>query len=101
MDRLILHNKSYNSKACQHSPAREERPPPRYATSTACRRKCCSRRLRERTPEAVDCILSFMDTAANLSKAPMKLDLHYVDPRLVELYDRANPRGADTDFYIQ
>jgi SAM-dependent methyltransferase len=31
----------------------------------------------------------------------MKLDLHYVDPRLVELYDSANPRGADTDFYIQ
>jgi SAM-dependent methyltransferase len=31
----------------------------------------------------------------------MKLDLHYVDPRLVELYDRANPRGADTDFYRQ
>jgi SAM-dependent methyltransferase len=31
----------------------------------------------------------------------MKLDLHYIDPRLVELYDRANPRGADTDFYIQ
>lgn len=31
----------------------------------------------------------------------MKLDLHYVDPRLVELYDRANPRGADTDFYVQ
>lgn len=31
----------------------------------------------------------------------MKLDLHYVDPRLVELYDQDNPRGADTDFYIQ
>lgn len=31
----------------------------------------------------------------------MKLDLHYVDLRLVELYDSANPRGADTDFYIQ
>ena len=31
----------------------------------------------------------------------MKLDLHYVDPRLVELYDNANPRGADTDFYLQ
>lgn len=31
----------------------------------------------------------------------MKLDIQYVDPRLVELYDRANPRGADTDFYIQ
>ena len=31
----------------------------------------------------------------------MKLDLHYVDPRLVELYDSANPHGADTDFYIQ
>src|ERR1043165_5979077 len=42
-----------------------------------------------------------MDTEANLSKTPMKLDLHYVDPRLVELYDLANPRGSDTDFYIQ
>jgi SAM-dependent methyltransferase len=31
----------------------------------------------------------------------MKLDLDYVDPRLVELYDRANPRGADTDFYLR
>lgn len=30
----------------------------------------------------------------------MKLDLHYVDPRLVELYDRDNPRGVDTDFYL-
>jgi SAM-dependent methyltransferase len=34
-------------------------------------------------------------------KLSMKLDLHYVDPRLVELYDQANPRGADTDFYLQ
>jgi SAM-dependent methyltransferase len=31
----------------------------------------------------------------------MKLDLHYTDPRLVELYDIDNPRGVDTDFYIQ
>ena len=31
----------------------------------------------------------------------MKLDLQYVDPRFVELYDSSNPRGADTDFYIQ
>ena len=30
----------------------------------------------------------------------MKLDLHYVDPRLVELYDLDNPRGIDTDFYL-
>ena len=30
----------------------------------------------------------------------MKLDLHYVDTRLVELYDRDNPRGMDTDFYL-
>jgi SAM-dependent methyltransferase len=30
----------------------------------------------------------------------MKLDLHYTDPRLVELYDRDNPRGPDTDFYL-
>ncbi len=29
------------------------------------------------------------------------LDLHYVDPRLVELYDIDNPRGTDTDFYVQ
>ncbi len=29
------------------------------------------------------------------------LDLHYVDPRLVALYDHDNPRGADTDFYLQ
>ena len=28
------------------------------------------------------------------------LDQHYVDPRLVALYDRDNPRGADTDFYL-
>ncbi len=28
------------------------------------------------------------------------LDLHYVDPRLVVLYDRDNPRGPDTDFYL-
>jgi SAM-dependent methyltransferase len=31
----------------------------------------------------------------------IKLDLHYVDPRLVDLYDIENPRGADTDFYVQ
>ncbi len=31
----------------------------------------------------------------------MKLDQHYVDPRLVDLYDRNNPRGADTDFYLR
>ncbi|HEX5689022.1 MAG TPA: GrpB family protein [Roseiflexaceae bacterium] len=30
----------------------------------------------------------------------IKLDLHYVNPRLVELYDLDNPRGADTDFYV-
>lgn len=29
------------------------------------------------------------------------LDQHYVDPRLVELYDAANARGAETDFYIR
>lgn len=28
-----------------------------------------------------------------------RLDQHYVDPRLVDLYDIENPRGADTDFY--
>lgn len=31
----------------------------------------------------------------------VKLDQHYVDPRLVALYDRDNPRGDDTDFYLQ
>jgi len=31
----------------------------------------------------------------------VKLDLHYTDPRLVELYDTDNPRGIDYDFYIQ
>jgi SAM-dependent methyltransferase len=31
----------------------------------------------------------------------MKLEQHYVDPRLVELYDSANARGADTEFYVQ
>src|SRR5262245_13391441 len=30
----------------------------------------------------------------------IKLDQHYVDPRLVELYDIENTRGADTDFYL-
>ena len=31
----------------------------------------------------------------------MKLDRHYIDPRLVELYNHDNPRGADTDFYLR
>ncbi len=31
----------------------------------------------------------------------VRLDQHYVDPRLVELYDVENPRGADTDFYVR
>lgn len=31
----------------------------------------------------------------------MKLDRHYTDPRLAELYDIDNPRGADTDFYVR
>lgn len=31
----------------------------------------------------------------------MQLDLHYVDPRLVDMYDIENPRGADTDFYLR
>lgn len=30
----------------------------------------------------------------------MELDRHYLDPRLVDLYDIENPRGADTDFYL-
>jgi SAM-dependent methyltransferase len=29
-----------------------------------------------------------------------RLDEHYVDPRLVEMYDIENSRGADTDFYL-
>jgi len=44
---------------------------------------------------------SALSVDARLEKDNMKLDLHYVDPRLVELYDRANPRGTDTDFYLQ
>ncbi|NOK60849.1 MAG: class I SAM-dependent methyltransferase [Chloroflexi bacterium AL-W] len=31
----------------------------------------------------------------------VKLDQHYVDPRLVELYDIENACGADTDFYVR
>lgn len=31
----------------------------------------------------------------------IKLDLHYVEPRLVALYDTDNPHGLDTDFYLQ
>lgn len=31
----------------------------------------------------------------------IKLDLHYVEPRLVELYDIENTRSADTDFYVR
>lgn len=30
-----------------------------------------------------------------------RLEQQYVDPRLVELYDPANGREADTDFYLQ
>ncbi len=30
-----------------------------------------------------------------------QLDEHYTDPRLVEIYDIENPRGADTDFYVE
>ena len=30
----------------------------------------------------------------------IKLDAHYVEPRLVALYDRDNPRGIDTDFFL-
>lgn len=31
----------------------------------------------------------------------MELDQHYVDSRLVALYDLDNLRGKDTDFYIR
>jgi SAM-dependent methyltransferase len=31
----------------------------------------------------------------------IQLDQHYVEPRLVELYDIENTRGADTDFYVR
>ncbi len=30
-----------------------------------------------------------------------KLEEQYADPRLVDLYDIENPRGADTDFYLR
>jgi hypothetical protein len=29
-----------------------------------------------------------------------RLDEHYTNPRLVDLYDIENPLGADTDFYL-
>ncbi|MEZ4649418.1 MAG: class I SAM-dependent methyltransferase [Candidatus Eisenbacteria bacterium] len=31
----------------------------------------------------------------------MRLDLHYVEPRLVELYELSNGRGPDTEFYLR
>lgn len=31
----------------------------------------------------------------------IKLDLHYVEPRLVQLYDTDNPLGVDSEFYMQ
>ncbi len=31
----------------------------------------------------------------------MKVDQHYLDPRLAALYDIENTRGADTDFYLR
>ena len=31
----------------------------------------------------------------------IKLDLHYVEPRLVQLYDTDNPLGIDSNFYMQ
>lgn len=30
-----------------------------------------------------------------------KLDLHYTDPRLVDLYDIENPQGPDFDFFLE
>lgn len=30
-----------------------------------------------------------------------RLDEHYTDPRLVGIYDIENPRGVDTDFYVE
>ena len=41
-----------------------------------------------------------LDLHNKIALIKMKLDLHYIDPRLVELYDRDNPRGPDTDFYL-
>jgi SAM-dependent methyltransferase len=37
---------------------------------------------------------------ASTGVAVTKLDEACVDPRLVEMYDIENPRGADTDFYL-
>ena len=31
----------------------------------------------------------------------MKPDQHYTDPRLVSIYDYCNPRGIDTDFFVE
>ncbi|MEM8861665.1 MAG: class I SAM-dependent methyltransferase, partial [Chloroflexota bacterium] len=42
---------------------------------------------------------SYHSTSHQLST--MKLDLHYVEPRLVQLYDTDNPLGIDSDFYLQ
>src|SRR5262244_3099710 len=39
--------------------------------------------------------------SGTLEGTDMELDQHYVDPRLVELYDIENTRGADTDFYVR
>ena len=35
------------------------------------------------------------------SPTMIKLDLHYTDPRLVDLYDIENPHGPDFDFFLQ
>src|SRR5215210_7485227 len=40
-------------------------------------------------------------SGAHAGTAMIKLDQHYVDPRLVELYDIENTRDADTDFYVR
>ena len=36
-----------------------------------------------------------------MSRPAPSLDQHYTDPRLVALYDRDNPRGPDTEFYVR
>lgn len=41
-----------------------------------------------------------MDTSRE-GNAVIKLDQHYVEPRLVDLYDIENTRRADTDFYVR
>lgn len=45
-------------------------------------------------------VIIYRLSAISVREFMVQLDLHYVDPRLVDLYDIDNVRGADTDFYV-